>query len=170
MKITTLLTSLVVSVSVSAISSAQAETYTDLLDKSATAIIAEKWRTGLVHTRALLDLPGLTPSQRASGLTHLCVQLTQLGRTRDALRACNETIALNPNDWGAYINRGNALSAMGRRIAAKADYRKAAELNPTTEAVDVAESLRPETPYVLGRAPYGTGLQQAQGEQLLAEP
>lgn len=167
MKIATIVASLLVSVSVTSI--AKAETYTELLDKSAQAIVAEKWRMGLSATRQLLDMPYLTSEQRAEGLTHLCIHLTQIGRTLQAKRACDESIALNASDWGAYVNRGNALSAMGYRIAAKADYRKAKELNPTAEAITVAEAMQDATPYVFGAPPAGSGVQQAQGGQLLAE-
>lgn len=168
MKTVTVISSLLVSLS--AISAAHAETYTELLDKSAKAIIAEEWRTGLAATRDMLELPYLTTEQRASGFTHLCIHLTQIGRATEALRACNQSIALNANDWGAYVNRGNALSALGFRIAAKADYRKAKAMNPTSEAVTVAADMQPETPYVFTRPPYAGSVQQAQGEQILAEP
>lgn len=168
MKTATVLASLLISASVT--SAARAETYSELLHKSAAAMMAEEWRTALSHTRELLALPYLTGEQRAAGLTHLCVQLTQVGRTGEALRACNASIALNAKDWGAYVNRGNALSALGYRTAAKADYRKAKELNPTSQAVDVAADMQPATPYVFTRPAYGGGVQQAQGEQLLAEP
>ncbi|MCA0202283.1 MAG: hypothetical protein LCH56_15865 [Proteobacteria bacterium] len=155
--------------SLSVVSAAQADTTSGLLDKSARAIVAEKWRTGLAATRELLDTPNLTTEQRAAGLTHLCIHLTQIGRTEHALRACDESIALNGADWGAYVNRGNVHSAMGNRIAAKADYKKAKELNPTTETVEIAESMMKETPYIFGRPAVDAGTQQALGEQRLAE-
>lgn len=155
--------------SLSVVSAAKADTYADLLGKSARAIVAEKWRAGLKATRELLDMPNLSAAQRAEGLTHLCIHLTQIGRTEHALRACNESIALNPGGWGAYVNRGNAQSAMGNRIAAKADYRKARELNPTAETVEIAESMMSETPYIFARPPAGAGTQQALDEQRLAE-
>ncbi|MGE3334106.1 MAG: tetratricopeptide repeat protein [Rhodospirillaceae bacterium] len=155
--------------SLSFVSVAKADSYSGLLDKSARAIVAEKWRAGLAATRELLDTPNLTAAQRAEGLTHLCIHLTQIGRSEHALRACNESIALNGGDWGAYVNRGNAHSALGNRIAAKADYRKAKELNPTAETVEIAESMLSETPYIFARPPAGAGTQQALGEQRLAE-
>jgi tetratricopeptide (TPR) repeat protein len=155
--------------SLSVVGAAKADTYSDLLDKSARAIVAEKWRAGLAATRELLDTPNLTTKQRAEGLTHLCIHLTQIGRVEHALRACNESIAFNDSEWGAYVNRGNAHSAMGNRIAAKADYRKAKELNPTTETVEIAESMMKETPYIFGRPSVSAGTQQALGEQRLAE-
>jgi Flp pilus assembly protein TadD len=162
-----LTTSLLASLSV--VGAAKADTYSELLDKSARAIVAEKWRTGLAATRELLDTPNLTAEQRAEGLTHLCIHLTQIGRTAHALRACNESIALNDSDWGAYVNRGNAHSAMGHRIAAKTDYRTAKELNPTAETIEIAESMMDETPYIFARPTMGIGTQQALGEQRLAE-
>ncbi len=155
--------------SLSIVSAAKADAASDLLDKSARAIVAEKWRAGLAATREFLDTPNLTADQRAAGFTHLCIHLTQIGRTDHALRACNESIALNGGDWGAYVNRGNAHSAMGNRIAAKADYRKARELNPAAETVEIAESMMSETPYIFARPKAGAGTQQALGEQRLAE-
>ncbi|MGE3475879.1 MAG: hypothetical protein AB7H70_08730 [Rhodospirillaceae bacterium] len=155
--------------SLSVVSAAKADTYSGLLDKSARAIVAEKWRAGLAAARELLDMPNLSTAQRAEGLTHLCIHLTQIGRTEHALRACNESIALNPGGWGAYVNRGNAHSAMGNRIAAKADYRKARHLNPTAETIEIAESMMSETPYIFARPSPGAGTQQALGEQRLAE-
>lgn len=155
--------------SLSVVGAAKADTYSTLLDKSARAIVAEKWRAGLAATRELLDMPNLTAAQRAEGLTHLCIHLTQVGRTEHAMRACNESIALNGSDWGAYVNRGNAHSAMGNHIAAKADYRKAKELNPTTETIEIAESMKSDTPFIFGRPSGGAATQQALGEQRLAE-
>lgn len=155
--------------SLSFVSAAKADTYSDLLDKSARAIVAEKWRAGLSATRDLLELPNLTSVQRAEGLTHLCIHLTQMGRTDHALRACDQSIALNASDWGAYVNRGNAHSAIGQRIAAKADYRKAKELNPTAETIEIAESMAADTPYIFSRPVAGAGTQQALGEQRFAE-
>lgn len=156
-------------VSFSAVSAAHADTYTTLLDKSSQAIVSEKWRTGLAATRDLLELPNLTSEQKAAGLNHLCIHLSQIGRTSQAIRACNESIALNASDWGVHINQGNALSAAGFRIAAKASYSMAEELNPTSPMIEVAESMQPETPYVFGRPMLGAGVQQAQDKQVLAE-
>lgn len=167
MKFVAALTTLLVSFS--AVSAANADTYTKLLDTSSQAIVAAKYRTGLAATRELLELPNLTAEQKAAGLNHLCIHLSQIGRTSQALRACNESIALNASDWGVYVNRGNALSAAGFRIAAKASYRKAEELNPAAGTIEVAESMQRETPYVFGRPMGGAGVQQAQDKQVLAE-
>jgi hypothetical protein len=76
-----------------AASSAQAETYNQLLDKSAKAMRSADWRGGLRHARALLDLPDLGRDERGAGLAHLCIHLTQLGQADEAQAACNETIA-----------------------------------------------------------------------------
>jgi tetratricopeptide (TPR) repeat protein len=156
-------------VSFSAVSAAQADTYSNLLDKSSQAIISEKWRTGLAATRDLLALPDLTSAQKAVGLNHLCIHLSQVGRTAQAIHACNASIALDASDWGVHVNKGNALSAAGFRIAAKASYRKAEELNPTNSMIEVAESMQPQTPYAFGRPMMGAGVQQAQDKQVLAE-
>ncbi len=76
-----------------AASSAQAETYTQLLDKSTKAMMSADWRTGLRHARTLLDLPDLGREERGAGLAHLCIHLTQLGRADEAQGACNEISA-----------------------------------------------------------------------------
>ena len=150
-------------------SAANADSYTDLIGKSARAIVAENWRAGLSAARDVLDMPNLTAVQRAEALTHLCIHLTQIGRAGDAVRACDESIALNGSDWGAYVNRGNAHAANGNRIAATSDYRKAKDLNPAAAVTDIAESMKRETPFAFGRPSETTDPQQAQGEQRLAE-
>lgn len=148
---------------------ARAETYAQLLDRSAAAIVAEDFRTGLVHSRDLVALPHLTRTQQAVAYTHLCINLSQIGRSTEALRACDEAVARDAGAWGAYVNRGNVRSAVGDRLAARADYRKAKSLSPSQPAVDVAATLQARTPYVFFRPAAGIATQQAQGEQVLAE-
>jgi len=151
------------------VSSANAETYVELLDRSSKAIVAQQFRAGLAVSREMVALPYLTRAQQAVAYNHLCINLSQIGRTSDALRACNQAVALDDKAYGSYVNRGNVLSALGYRPAARADYRVAKQLSPTAKAVNVAATLQSETPYVFLRPAGGASTQQAQNPQGFAE-
>lgn len=150
-------------ISAFSVSSAMAETasFTTLLDKSAKAMSEKDWPEGLAASRQLVALPYLTKANEAVAYTHLCINLSQMGRIRQALRACDQAVALDPEAWGAYINRGNVLLSSGYRLAARADFRRADELKPAGAIVETAAPMQKETAYVFMRPAINAAPQQA---------
>jgi tetratricopeptide (TPR) repeat protein len=60
----------------------------------------------------------------------LAAMLQAQQRSVEALAAYDRLIALQPNDVGAYVNRGNALGNLGRHAEAVASYDQAISLEP----------------------------------------
>jgi Flp pilus assembly protein TadD len=56
--------------------------------------------------------------------------LGRLGREKEALKALDRAIELDPKLAAAYFNRGNVYAALGQRSKAAADYRQAVKLQP----------------------------------------
>ena len=73
--------------------------------------VQETVRTHLDHGRACLDK----------------------GKYDDAIADYDKAIALDPNDAGAYTNRGVAYGRKGDKDQAIADFRKVLEINPSDQ-------------------------------------
>jgi tetratricopeptide (TPR) repeat protein len=77
------------------------------------------FQKGLKHTH-----------KRASILTSFGVYLAAVGKTKEAEKAIEEAIRLNPNEVLAYINLGNLMDEIGKRDKAEKAYRKAMSIEP----------------------------------------
>lgn len=135
-------------------------TFTELLSQSTAAAVDGDWRMGESYSRRLIALPGLTPSDAAAGFSHLCMHLSNLGKFSDAFAACNKSIALEPDSWSTYLNRGNLRFAYGDKDGAKVDYMHARELNPSAPALTAAFAFTMSPKYVVP-TPAGTSAQLA---------
>jgi len=78
--------------------------------------------------RALMK--NLTEAERTSAQNSLCAAEYSLGHFGAAKKACTAAIKANKGYWKAYVNRGNALRALGDHKAALADYCAAHALEP----------------------------------------
>ena len=67
---------------------------------------------------------------RATGLNNLCAGLVGLRRYGEALAACDESHALNDNNWRLYNNRSLAYLGLGKFDRARIDMNRGLELNP----------------------------------------
>ena len=54
----------------------------------------------------------------------------KIGKYEQAIDEYNKALKLNPQYFGAYVNRGNAYEAMKRHWTAIRDYDRAIEINP----------------------------------------
>lgn len=68
--------------------------------------------------------------KRASILTSFGVYLAAVGKTKEAQKAIEEAIHLNPKEVLAYINLGNLMDEMGKRDDAEKAYRLAIRTDP----------------------------------------
>ncbi len=73
--------------------------------------------------------PTVDDPQAAQQFVQTGTQSLQQGQYQAAIKAFDEAIRLNPNDFKTYINRGYARHRVGDRNGAIADYSKAIELN-----------------------------------------
>jgi len=65
----------------------------------------------------------------------LADQCMKDGYFKQAVLFYDQSINLNPNNWRAYMSRGDALMRLGERETARGDYQKALELNPGSPEV-----------------------------------
>jgi tetratricopeptide (TPR) repeat protein len=70
--------------------------------------------------------------ERKAALSNLCAGYLMLGRADEALEACDEVLALDPNYWRAYNNRALVLLVLGRHEESRADIERGQELQPTS--------------------------------------
>jgi len=92
------------------------------------------------------------PKTKALVLNNLCAADYQRDALKQALRACNQAVRMNKQDWRALANRGNVYVAMGEFSKAKNSFERADRINPNIAGVKrfLAEYNRtPNTQYVL---------------------
>ncbi len=123
--------------------------FQDLVTDSTAAAIDGDWAGGAVFSRHLLALDGISKAERAVGLSHLCMHLTNLKDFSGAGVACRQSLALEPASWRAHLNRGNFLLATGDKLGAKLSYGKARALNPSAPSLDKALNVYVPSTYVV---------------------
>jgi len=72
---------------------------------------------------------------RSANLSNLCAAYAMNGAIADAIAACNDALALDGENWRAYVNRGIAQSARGDLAAARADFSAAHRIAPDEKIV-----------------------------------
>lgn len=99
------------------------------LSEGAMAIAVGDYRRGVELTRAGLNsIPG--SRDRAAGLSNLCAGLVGLQEFVEALRSCDEALAINPRNWRTWNNRAAALLGLGLTSRAILDIEHGLLLNP----------------------------------------
>ncbi|HBY61701.1 MAG TPA: hypothetical protein DEH78_17910 [Solibacterales bacterium] len=102
--------------------------------------------TAMVNWSSALDCAGSTEAalpvalkaaaidQTGNSFASLSVLYGKLGRTEEALKAADRSIAIDPGNDTAFFNRGNIHRLANQPEKAAADYRRALEINPRNEA------------------------------------
>ncbi len=95
---------------------------------------AEALQAGDAEAGVALTEKGLAVAsgriERKAALSNLCAGYLMLGRADEALEACDEVLALDPNYWRAYNNRALVLLELGRHEESRADIERGQALQP----------------------------------------
>jgi tetratricopeptide (TPR) repeat protein len=106
---------------------------------------ADAIRGGLYDDGIRMTLIGLerSPSNRnrAAGLANVCAAYVAKNEPDNALPYCDESLALNPENWRAYSNRAHAYFLQGRYAEAERDNAEAAARSPHAAHVQMIRKL-----------------------------
>ena len=106
------------------------------LTEGAAAIRAGDYRRGVELTlQGLAEVPATR--DRAAGLSNLCAGLVGLGDYAEALRRCNESLAINDGNWRTWANRAAALLGLGLVSRAISDVERGLLLSPESETLSL---------------------------------
>ena len=99
------------------------------LTEGAAAILAGDYQRGVELTlQGLAEVPGTR--DRAAGLSNLCAGLVGLREYAEALRRCDQSLALNDSNWRTWNNRAAALLGLGLVSRAITDIERGLAINP----------------------------------------
>lgn len=71
--------------------------------------------------------------EHKAALSNLCAGYLMVNKPKDALKACNEVLELDPKFWRAYNNRALVLMELGRLEESEADVMRGQELRPKSK-------------------------------------
>ena len=107
------------------------------LTRANTSMMAGDFETASKYfkraTKANLGQERLVPA-----LNNYCAVEYALGRYESAETVCSSAIGEDRRYWRAFVNRGNARSALGKFEGAQADFKRAIEINPKSEIANNA--------------------------------
>lgn len=110
------------------------------LQDGAGALNAGKAEEGIELTLLGLD-EALTPRERRTALSNLCAGHLMLEQLDQALRYCNEALALNDQNWRVYNNRALIYVLQRRFDEAEADLEKCDELHPGSQSTKYVRQM-----------------------------
>ena len=106
------------------------------LTEGAAAISAGDYQRGVALTlQGLAEVPG--PRDRAAALSNLCAGLVGLREYAEALRRCDQSLALNDSNWRTWNNRAAALLGLGLVRRAMTDIERGLAINPDSETLQL---------------------------------
>jgi len=106
------------------------------LTQGAAAISAGDYQRGVELTlQGLAEVPGAR--DRAAGLSNLCAGLVGLREYAEALRRCDESLAINDSNWRTWNNRAAALLGLGLVSRAIADVERGLAINPDSQTLQL---------------------------------
>ena len=109
------------------------------LAAGAEALINGDARKGIELTKKGLKVAQGSQEKKAA-LSNLCAGYLMIDQPQDALSACNEVIALDPNYWRAYNNRALVLMELGRLEESEADVARGQELRPNSRNLSLTRA------------------------------
>lgn len=106
------------------------------LSEGAAAISAGDYHRGVALTlQGLAEIPG--SRDRAAALSNLCAGLVGLRDYPEALRRCDQSLALNDTNWRTWNNRAAALLGLGLVRRAITDAERGLAINPESETLQL---------------------------------
>lgn len=105
------------------------------VNEGARAVDRGDFVKGYQLSKKALESKELSPKNTAAALNNLCIALTGLKRTGEAMEACNHAIRLEPGRWSFYNNRANVYFWMGELDRAMTEYTKALAIRPEEEVL-----------------------------------
>lgn len=103
-----------------------------LLSDGASALMSGDWERGVQLTQMGLNT-ALSRSDRAAAFANLCAGYTALKKYERALEKCNESLAIEEDNWRAWQNRAAALLGVGKVEEAIRDIQRGLRINPDSE-------------------------------------
>jgi tetratricopeptide (TPR) repeat protein len=103
-----------------------------MLSDGATALMNGQWERGIQLTQ--LGLSGaISPGDRAAAFANLCAGYAALKRFERALENCNQSLALNEQNWRAWQNRAATYLGLGKVDESMRDIQRGLQLNPDSQ-------------------------------------
>jgi len=110
------------------------------LSDGAMAIRMGSYEEGIKLTeRGLKGAPN--KRDRAAGLANLCAAYVGLEKPDDAIERCNQSLALNANNWRTYSNRAAAFTIKGLYSEALFDLDAATAINPRSRNLKLLREI-----------------------------
>lgn len=103
-----------------------------LLSDGAAAMSAGDWERGVQLTQMGLNT-ALSESDRAAAYANLCGGYAALKKYDRALENCDQSLALDENNWRAWQNRAAAHLGLGKIEESIRDIQRGLQINPDSE-------------------------------------
>lgn len=139
----------------------------DLLAAGLDAIKHSQWESGAHYNIAALKMPGLTLAEEVVALNNLCIATAYLPDMDKGMEACDKAVAMAPDRWSGYLNRGHLKIAMGSPRSAAVDFAQAKLLNPDQDLSAATAPLmgaEPRRQFLALRPMTEGGIQQAEAK------
>ena len=80
------------------------------------------------------------PFEKKAALSNLCAGYLMINKPKDALKACDAVIELDPDFWRAYNNRALVYLELGQLKESEADVMRGEELRPKSRNLQITKS------------------------------
>ena len=103
-----------------------------LLTDGAAALTSGDWERGVQLTQMGLAAT-LSESDRAAAYSNLCAGYAALKKYERALENCDQSVAIDANNWRAWQNRAAAHLGLGKIEESIRDIQRGLQLNPDSD-------------------------------------
>ena len=78
--------------------------------------------------------------EHKAALSNLCAGYLLVNKPKQALEACNQVLAEDPDFWRAYNNRALVYMELGRYAESEADIKRGQELRPKSKNLKLTKA------------------------------
>jgi tetratricopeptide (TPR) repeat protein len=103
-----------------------------LLADGAQALMSGEWERGIQLTQMGLGT-AVSQQDRAAAFANLCAGYAALKKYERALESCDQSIAIDEDNWRAWQNRAAANLGLGRIEESLKDIQRGLQLNPDSQ-------------------------------------